>query len=59
MINSIDLSSDERVRRVSEALLDIKKASAFQKLTKGGGQNSPGLYRRKIEYVAKALRSVQ
>ncbi|MDA1050960.1 MAG: DUF262 domain-containing protein [Planctomycetota bacterium] len=36
--------------------VEIKKDSEFVKLTTGGGQNSPGPYRAKIDFVADRLR---
>jgi hypothetical protein len=58
VIDSVDLSDDAESALAKEALLKIKRDAAFQKLTKGGGQNSPGLYRKKIKYVADGLRSI-
>jgi hypothetical protein len=44
--------SEPNVDAVREALLQIKKDAEFRQLTTGGGQNSPGPYRKKIDYVA-------
>jgi len=58
VIEQVDLSDATCIERARQALLDIKQDTEFQKLTKGGGRNSPGLYRKKIKYVADGLGSV-
>ncbi|NQT13950.1 MAG: DUF262 domain-containing protein [Planctomycetes bacterium] len=38
-------------------LVEVKKNEEFKTLTTGGGQNSPGPYRAKIDFVANRLRT--
>lgn len=40
---------------IKDKLLEIKQASEFKELTTGGGQNSPGPYSKKIEFVSDRL----
>ncbi len=57
IIDEIDLSNSKQVQRIKKALASIKKDDEFKQLTSGGGQNSPGPYRKKIEFVAEKVRS--
>jgi len=57
LIDSIDPTNEQQLQRAKEALSAVKKNTEFQGLSKGGGQNSPGLYRKKIEMVADGLGS--
>jgi hypothetical protein len=56
--DSIDLENSRRVERIGRAMRAIKKDEEFKVLTTGGGQNSSGLYRNKINFVADRLRKV-
>jgi hypothetical protein len=48
--------SPPNVDAIGAALLQVKKDAEFRQLTTGGGQNSPGPYRKKIDYVADRVR---
>ena len=48
-------TEDEPWDEIGAKLDGIKKDEAFQDMTTGGGQNSPGKYRTKIEFVSKGL----
>jgi hypothetical protein len=54
---SVDLSDAEQVQRINDALIGVKQAEDFRRLSEGGGQNSPGLYREKISMVENAMRA--
>ena len=57
IIDGINLEDSQRVERIKKALTSIKRQEEFKVLTTGGGQNSPGPYRKKISFVANKLRS--
>jgi hypothetical protein len=56
--DSIDPSCRSQVLRIGKVLDSVKKNAKFQRLTTGGGKNSPGPYREKISFVADKVRSV-
>ena len=58
IIDEVKLNESQQVEKINNVLQDIKKDETFRQLTTGGGQNSPGPYRRKIEFVSEKLRSV-
>jgi hypothetical protein len=58
VIDSVDPSDAGQLRKVRDALIGVKQAQDFQRLTQGGGQNSPGLYRKKIQMVEDAVRKL-
>jgi Protein of unknown function DUF262 len=55
-LGEIDLNDSKQVHRIKTTLASIKRDDLFKHLTTGGGQNSPGPYRRKIEFVAEKVR---
>jgi len=57
VVDSPDSDRSDTIDSVKKALESVKKAPAFQGMTTGGGKNSPGLYREKINCVEEALRS--
>jgi hypothetical protein len=56
VVEDIDLEDQTAAAAVEQVLDGIKKDPGFQELTKGGGRNSPGPYREKIDFVAERLR---
>jgi hypothetical protein len=58
VINEVNLNESQQIEKINNILQDIKKDNIFRQLTTGGGQNSPGPYRRKIEFVSEKIRSV-
>ncbi|NKC10767.1 MAG: DUF262 domain-containing protein [Gammaproteobacteria bacterium] len=43
---------------IKDKLADVKKDPEFRELITGGGQNSPGPYKKKIDFVSEKLRSL-
>lgn len=58
VLDEIDLNNSAQIEQIKVALDAVKKDEEFKQLTTGGGQNSPGPYRRKIDFVADKVRSV-
>lgn len=56
-VEKIDLQDGAQVRKIQDELKRCKEDEAFARLTTGGGQNSPGKYREKIDFVASRVRS--
>lgn len=52
----IDVTNGEQQGRLRETLLETKKDPELESHTKGGGRNSPGLYRDKLSFVETKLR---
>jgi hypothetical protein len=53
VINETNLNESQQIEKINNILEDIKKDDIFRQFTTGGGQNSPGPYRRKIEFVSE------
>jgi hypothetical protein len=56
--DAVEVSDAKQVQRVKEALVNVKQVQDLQSLTQGGGQNSRGLYKKKIKMVEDAVRAV-
>jgi len=54
--SELDPSDENQLAKIRTALRDVKATYEFEALTTGGGKNSPGPYRQKIEFVEKAVR---
>jgi len=57
VIDKIDLNDDAQIRELAAALRAVKLDDAFVRMTSGGGKNSPGLLRQRIDAVEGALRN--
>lgn len=58
VIEDIDLSDSTVMASIEKALDLAKKHQGLRELTTGGGKNSPGPYRAKIDFVANMIRHV-
>lgn len=54
-LDSIE-DADESLEELGQRLILVKKNEEFKEMTTGGGQNSPGPYRNKINFVADSVR---
>ncbi|TGE21726.1 DUF262 domain-containing protein [Hymenobacter aquaticus] len=56
-IDKIDLKSKKQLEDISQKIRQIKLDPTFVSLTTGGGKNSPGLLRKRIQFVVEELKS--
>jgi hypothetical protein len=56
VVDQVDFTSSVQLAKIKVALLAVKKDDTFKSIAKGGGQNSPGLYKKKIDFVTQALK---
>ena len=54
-ISKIDLKDKAQLGRIQTGLEALKKEEDFRKLTSGGGKNSSGQFKKRVEYVSKAV----
>jgi hypothetical protein len=54
-INDFDPADEQSMGRLRQTLTDIKLNEQFSRLTTGGGKNSPGMLRERIEFVQERL----
>ncbi len=55
VLDRIDADKPEHVARLKQAILQIKQAPQFVTLTTGGGKNSPGQMKARIDFVTNSL----
>lgn len=58
VIDSVGGGSLDSLQKLREALVATKKDEALKAHTQGGGKNSPGLYKAKLNFVEAKLRAV-
>lgn len=58
VIEEIDDADEPLMTQIEEALTSAKQDRRLYELTTGGGKNSPGPYRAKIEFVERKVRAV-
>lgn len=56
ILNQIDLENSNQISLLKSEFLAIKLDEEFVDLTTGGGKNSPGLLKARIDFVANRLR---
>ena len=57
-INNINIDDESMIRRLEQVLRNIKLDEEFIRITTGGGRNSPGLLKQRIEFVEDKVREV-
>ena len=58
-IDRLDPTNADLMARLKERLTTLKSEDLFIEATTGGGKNSPGLLRERIDWVSQAVSSVQ
>lgn len=58
-IDRIDPENEEHIRKTRITLMEIKTDKDFIAVTTGGGKNSPGPLRRRIQIVNDKLSEIQ
>ncbi len=58
VLDRLDASDDAQMTRVKDALTAIKLDESFIRITTGGGKNSPGPLRERIEFVRDRVAAV-
>ena len=57
-LNMIDLSKEGIIERLKKEFLLIKNDSEFRSITTGGGKNTPGALKKRIEFVERRLEDI-
>lgn len=57
-INSINIDDERILRLLEQVLRNIKLDEEFIRITTGGGRNSPGLLKQRIEFVEDRVKGV-
>jgi hypothetical protein len=57
-LDKIDIENEELIELLKRTFEKIKKDDDFIEVTAGGGKNSPGTLRKRIECVENGLKSV-
>lgn len=58
LLDKIDVETDEGKAKIRDAIIKIKSDGTFIELTTGGGKNSPGQLKRRIDFVTSSLSKV-
>lgn len=58
IIDAVDVGNDAQMALIKQRILDVKQNPDFITLTTGGGKNSPGPLRERINFVVRALGSI-
>ncbi len=58
IINKLEPTDDEHIEKLKQAFLAVKYDDDFIRETTGGGKNSPGPLKNRIEFVEKAVEKV-
>ncbi len=58
ILSQIDLNDSGLMKRIEKIFKEIKLSDDFIKLTTGGGKNSPGPLKERIEFVEKRVKAV-
>lgn len=53
VINAIELDNDEHIDKFAKAIINLKKDEQFKAETTGGGKNSSGLLKKRVEIAEK------
>jgi hypothetical protein len=55
LLSQLDPTNAPQMQKLAEAIMALKKDPEFIQMTKGGGKNSPGLLKKRVEFAKTKL----